>query len=411
MRTYNYTGIDQHGHSVTGALAAADAESLEQRLRALDIWLVEAQTAAPLLKTPSEQRRSHRSIRLGAGTRRRQLISFCTMMDFLTKVGVPMVQALEITAQDCEHAGFRAVLDTLRSEVEGGKRLHEALETFPKLFGGHFISLIRVGEASGSLPESMAELKRHLEWQDQISADVRQATLYPLIVSLLVGAFVLLLFTFVVPRFAQLLVVAKVPLPAPTRLVFGISDLLKSTFWAWLPFLLVTPVGVGLARRWSPRFARGFDHLKFNLPVFGPLNHMLAMSQIAQSLGLLYRSGVTILNSLKLCEGLVSSPLVSAALRDIHDRIENGATFSEAMRRHAIFPPLFIRMVVLGERTGNLDRALENVATYYNLTVPRRIKKLFGVLEPSLILILVGIVGFVALAVLMPIMSLMQGIR
>ncbi len=412
MTNYQYTGIDQKGRPVTGTMLAEDPGTLEVRLRSADVWLVNASPAiAVAVASPVVRRRAHRAVRLRGGTRRRELISFCTMMEFLANVGIPMVQALEITAQDCGHPGFRGLIEALRAEIQAGKKLHEAMESFPGLFGAHFVSLVRVGEASGSLPESMAELRRHLEWQDQIAADVRQATLYPLIVSVLVGALVLLLFTFVVPRFAQLLAVTKVPLPAPTRLVFGISDLLKSTAWAWVAPLVATPFAVGLARRWSPRFARGFDRFKFALPVFGPLNHMLAMSQLAQSLGLLYRSGVTLLNSLRLCEGLAGSPLVAAALRDVRDRIEGGATFSEALRRHDLFPPLFIRMVVLGERTGSLDKALENVGAYYNLTVPRRIKKLFGLLEPSLILALVSVVGFVALAVLMPIFSLMQGLR
>lgn len=411
MTTFQYTGIDLSGRAVTGTLAAEDAGALEQRLRQSDIWLVEAAPATPPDRSPVAQRRARQAARSGRPAPRRQLISFCTMMDFLARVGIPMVQALEIVAEDCEHPGFRQTLEAVRAEVQGGKKLYESLETFPRQFSPHFISLVRVGEASGSLPESMAELRRHLEWQDQIAADIRQATLYPLIVSVLVGAFVLLLFSFVVPRFAQLLAVTKVPLPLPTRFVFGASDFVKSTFWIWLLLAVIVPSGVSLGRRWSVRFSCAYDRFRFSLPVFGPLNHMLAMSQVAQSLALLYRSGVTLLSSLRLCEGLANSPLIAGSLRDIHDRIEGGATLSEGMRRHSVFPPLFIRMVVLGERTGSLDRALENVVAYYGLIVPRRLKKVFGILEPALILALVGIVGLVALAVLMPIFSLMQGIR
>jgi type IV pilus assembly protein PilC len=137
---------------------------------------------------------------------------------------------------------------------------------------------------------------------------------------------------------------------------------------------------------------------------------MIYIARLARSLAVLYRNGVTIMNALKLCEGLVGSPLVALALQDTSKRVEAGESLSEAMRRHKIFPQLLMRMVVMGEKTGNLDSALDNVAEYYNLLIPRKIKKLFGIMEPAMILFLVGVVGMVALAVFLPILSLMDHI-
>jgi type IV pilus assembly protein PilC len=138
---------------------------------------------------------------------------------------------------------------------------------------------------------------------------------------------------------------------------------------------------------------------------------MLAMSRFARSLSVLYRAGVALLQGLKLCEDLAGSPVVARDLRDVQHSIEEGSTLSEALRRHPNFSSLLIRMTVMGEKTGNLDGALDNVAEYYNTIIPRRIKKIFSVMEPALILTLVGIVGFVALAIFMPILSLMQSMR
>ncbi len=406
MNNFIYSGIDEHGRTVRGTMAAENPVSLEQRLQSVGVWLLKAEAD----KT-SDSKRSFRSARLGGGTKRRQLVNFCTLMSFMAKVGIPLVQALEIAGQDCDNPVFREVIHDLKTQVEAGQQLAQAMEKYPNLFGSQFISLIRAGEESGSLPESLLELKRFLEWQETIISDVRQATIYPAVVLLMVIAFVLVLFTFVVPRFVTLLTSVKVPLPMATKIVFGACDFAVATWWIWLIAMVVGPLAVIFGCRWSHRFALWVDHIKFKLPLFGPINHMLAMSRFARSLSVLYRAGVSILQGLKLCEDLAGSPIVARDLRDVQHRIEEGSTLSEALRRHPIFPSLLIRMTVMGEKSGNLDGALDNVSEYYNVLIPRRIKKLFGVMEPILILTLVGIVGFVALAIFMPILSLMQSMR
>jgi type IV pilus assembly protein PilC len=406
MTNFIYTGIDHHGRSVTGTLAADNPVSLEQRLQTMGVWLLKAEAD----KT-SDSRRSLRSARLSGGTKRRQLINFCTLMSFMAKVGIPLVQALEIAAQDCDNPVFREVINDLKNQVEAGQKMAEAMEKYPGLFGSQFTSLIRAGEESGSLPESLNELKRYLEWQEQVISDVRQATIYPAVVLMMVILFVLVLFTFVVPRFVTLLTAVRVELPLPTKIVFAASDFAKATWWIWLLAFVVIPLAVTLGTKWSHRFAIAVDHVKFKVPLFGPLNHMLAMSRFARSLSVLYRAGVSLLQGLKLCEDLAGSPVVARDLRDVQHSIEEGSCLSEALRRHPNFSSLLIRMTVMGEKTGNLDGALDNVAEYYNTIIPRRIKKIFSVMEPALILTLVGIVGLVALAIFMPILSLMQSMR
>jgi type IV pilus assembly protein PilC len=148
-----------------------------------------------------------------------------------------------------------------------------------------------------------------------------------------------------------------------------------------------------------------------HVPLLGGMTHMLWVARFAQNLAVLYRNGVPLVSGLKLCEGLVGSPLMGQTVVDVARRIEEGETFSDALRHHKIFPNLLLRMSVIGEKTGQLDQALENVSGYYNLIVPQRIKRLFGLMEPALILFLVTVVGFVALAVFMPILSLMQGLK
>jgi type II secretory pathway component PulF len=209
----------------------------------------------------------------------------------------------------------------------------------------------------------------------------------------------------------MLLTATKVALPIPTQIVLGTSEFFKSTWYFWFGGILIAPILVGFLRRFWAEFDVWYDRARFHVPMFGSLIHMLTISRFARSLSVLYRAGIPIMQSLRLCEGLVGSPLFARIIRTVGTEIESGENLSDAMRHHPEFPKLLLRLVVTGEKTGNLDMALDNTADYYNLIIPRKIKKIFSIIEPSLIIFLVAIVGFVAMAIFLPILSLMENIR
>ena len=182
MHPFHYKGIDSRGKNVSGRLVANDEPNLEEKLRGQGIWLVEAR---PETEEPKKALRASQRQGGGAGGgSRRELINFCTLMSFLCKVGIPVVQAVDIAAQDTDHEGFRDTLTEMKRDVESGQQLAEAMERHPGVFQKQFVNLIRAGEQSGSIPESFSELKRYLEWQEQVAADVKQATIYPAFVLL-----------------------------------------------------------------------------------------------------------------------------------------------------------------------------------------------------------------------------------
>jgi type II secretory pathway component PulF len=410
MPLFHYQAIDQKGHTLNGAMAAEDEGMLEQRLRALDCWLLDAtvRNPAPAAQRQAEETRARKG--WFTGVKRRDLIELCTLMSFQTRSGVPVVQALEVAAQDCENASFRKVIDGVRRQVEGGLLLNEALAKYPRVFDSQFVSLVRTGEMSSRIPDTFQDLRDYLDWIEQLMADVRQASIYPAVIMGVVFLFVLLLFSFVIPKFVTLMEVAKVPLPMLTKVVFGFSDLAKDTWWMWLLLFIAGIIGLKMGRR-IPSVASLIDTVKLKLPILGDLNHMIAISRFAHNLALLYRSGVPILTSLLLCRGLVGNAVVENAVQKVHDKVASGEPISEAMRRQPVFPSLLLRMVAMGETSGNLDAALENVSAFYNDVIPRRIKKIFSIVEPALILFLVGLVGTVALSIFLPILSLMSAIR
>jgi len=388
-------------------MAACDEVELEEKLHDLGLWLVSAKTA----KAEANPTAKRKWTLFQGGTPRQEMINFCTLMSFQLNVGIPMITAIQVTAEDCEHPGFRTILLEVKKHLESGAQLCEAMARFPKTFEQQFISLVRAGESSSALPGTFMELKRYMEWQEQVMADVRQATIYPAVVLVVISAMVMILFNFVIPRFVVMLTKLNVELPMPTRIVFGISDVVKATWWVWLVAVTVVPVLVGLGRKRSKRFAIFYDQVRFRVPLFGGLIRMLVMSRFARNLGILYSSGIVLPNALKLCRDLVGSTWVGALIEDITTRVESGDTLSEAIRRHPVFPGLLVRMTAMGETTGKLDEALDNVASYYSVVVPRKIKKIFAIMEPMLILFLVGLVGFVALAIFLPIVSLLGSIK
>src|SRR5438093_7418197 len=295
MPVFRYEAIDKHGRSLSGLMPAMDESNLEQRLRHIGLWLTEAALDKVSASTELVPRADLRWLKLRGKRRRRELIDFCTLMTFQVRVGIPLVKALEVAAQDCKDPRFQKVLTGLQSQLESGRQFHEALARYPAVFTPHFVSVIRAGELSSKMPETFDDLRKYLEWVEQVMADVRQATLYPSIVLTVVSGFVIFLFTFIIPKFAELLDKLNVAKPVLTTIVLGAGDFFSSTWWFWLPALALVSIGIPLGRRVSPRIALLVDHAKLKLPIFGELNLMLALSRFTHNLSILSRSVIPIL--------------------------------------------------------------------------------------------------------------------
>jgi type IV pilus assembly protein PilC len=411
MPVYQYEAVDRRGRNMTGSMPADDESNLEQKLRNAGLWLTVVSVQKPTALAPVSSTNLNR-FKLTGRRGRRELIDFCTLMNFQVKAGITLVRALDVACQDCRNPGFRAILQDLQRQIQAGQQFHEALTKYPRVFSTHFVSVLRAGELSSNLPEAFDDLREYLEWADDINSQVRQASLYPSIILVVVFCFTVFLFSFIIPKFAALLNSLKIPQPLLTRIIFGIGGVVKGTWWLWLPLLLLVVVGVPLGRRYSKGFNLFMDRVKLNWPIFGELNLMLALSRFTHNLAILYRSGVPILQALQTCQrGLIGNAVVDQAVAAIEQDVKTGSAISEAMHRQPVFSALLLRMVNVGESSGNLDAALNNVSDYYNQVIPRRIKTVFTVLEPMLMLFLIFMVGSVALAIYLPIISLMGAIK
>jgi len=411
MPIFRYQVVDAKGRTLNGTMPANDEASLEQTLKKAGLWITDVKVDRPG-SAREAPKFSGRGPRLSGKRGRRELIDFCTMMTYQLRAGIPLVRALEVAGQDCKDPRFGKVMTGLQHHIESGLQLHEAMARFPRVFSAHFVSVVKAGESSSKIAETFADLKEYMEWLEQLIADMRQASLYPSIVLVVIMAFAIFLFTFIIPKFSELLSKLNVEQPLLTQIVFGLGDFAKKTWWISIPLFLLVVIGVPIGRRVSRGFAAMMDKLKLKLPIFGPLNLMLALSRFTHNLAMLYRSGIPILQSLAYCQqGLIGNAVIENAVRKVEVDIKNGSTISEAMHRHPIFPAMVLRMITMGETAGNLDLALDTVAEYYNDIIPRTIKKVFTVMEPMLMLLLILIVGCVALAIYLPIIALMGSIK
>jgi type IV pilus assembly protein PilC len=411
MPVYQYNAVDKRGKTLRGTMPAQDEANLAEKLKDAGLWLsdVIVHWPRPVAASP---RPELRRFRLRGNRGRRELIDFCTLMAFQIRAGVSLVRALDVASTDCKNAGFKELLTDLQNQIESGATFHEAMALYPGIFSEHFLGVLKAGESTSNLPEAFQDLRDYLEWVERVMAEVRQATLYPSIVLTVISCFLVFLFAFIIPKFADLLGKLQVKQPLLTQIVFGLADFVHATWWIWLPLVVLMVLLMLFGRRISPGAALIIDRIKLRLPILGELNSMLALSRFSHNLSILYRSGLPIIQALSMChKGLIGNVVIELAVAEVEEDVQTGSTISEAMHRQTVFSALLIRMVAMGESSGSLDKALDNVSTYYSEIIPRRIKYFFGILEPALMLFLIFLVGAVALAIYLPIVSLMGAIR
>lgn len=401
MPLYQYTAVDDLGQQFRGQMEAVSESALESLLRKEGRWLADASERSASAPTRAKPRGNQ-------SAPRRVLIEFFLAINLQLKTGIALVDALSFGLDSQNHVGFRIVQRELLERVRAGSSFSEALAAHPRTFAPLVTSLVRAGESSGNLAEACSEIRRNYEWLDRLMADMRQALIYPVMVLVATIAFFFLVFTFLIPRFAAVLLEIKVKMPWLTRLFLDISTFMTAHGW-WVAAGLV---GIGLAFKLAPKYsvtvARFFDRAKLSLPIFGPIHHLMCLARVAQNLATLYRSGIPLLQALQLCRSLVGNRLLEDAMTEVESSVNAGRPMHESMKANPLFSRLMVQMVAVGESTGSLGDSLQHVSDYYNDVVPREVKKFLSILEPLMIVGLIVMVGTVALAVFLPIATMLD---
>ena len=396
MAAFKYFAVDHKGSHVRGRMDAANENDLEQRLRRMGLDLV-----------TSRAKSSNPIFSFAKKISRQDLINFCFHLEQIARSGIPLLDGLADLADSTDNKRFREVISAMHEDMQGGKLLSEAMAQHPAVFDHLFTSLIRTGEQTGNMQEVLRDLATTQRWQDELVGKTKLLLLYPSMVFVVVMGVIFFLMLYLVPKLVSFIATMNQTLPLQTKILIGISNVF-SAYWPLLlglPLLLLFALVTAVQQNAKARLY--WDYFKLNIPLIGPALQQLLMARFANYFALLYRSGITILDALAACEGVVANRYVAAALQRAAQQVSAGESLTESLRNVGLFPPLVIRMMRIGETTGALDEALLNVGHYYRRSVEEWIERALKLLQVGLTLFLASILAFIIYAVLSPIYDIL----
>lgn len=401
MPEFWYSALTDGGVIQEGFLTALNETALEDHLRDKGAYLIRTEVREkPVIV---------RTITNGK-VDRRELLAFLEYVAGAFDVGIPILEALDDVSTRLNSKRLSKIIVEVRYAVsEEGMSLSAAMAQHPLAFPELCIGTIRAGEASGELGYALRQLVEYMDWQESIGSQLRQATMYPIIVVVAVGLLVIGLIGFVFPKILPLLNSQKVQLPLPTRVILAASKFIRAE---WL-FVLVTFNAIVLAVYFLRRTDRGrlfFDGLNLKLPIFGPLIRDVNMARVITYLSLFYRTGVDLVLSLTIVERIIGNRAVSLAVGNAREQVTQGVSIAAALGQSPLFPTVVLRAVALGEATGNLDQALARTKDYYSREIPASVRRMITLLQPALIAMIGGVILTVALAIILPILNIYNSI-
>lgn len=331
-------------------------------------------------------------------------------MSILIRAGVPLVEGLRSLAEQARTHVMRDCLDQITNDVSHGLALSECFARHPGVFPRLAVEMARVAEAGGNLAESMAKLAEHLESSADMRRKIKSAMAYPIVVVCISFVTVLVLVTFIMPRFMKLFDSMGAKIPWTTKAMMSTSHILITR---WYLFIIGTIAVVHLLRRYihSPRGKRKIDSIALKLPIIGKLVHKIVISRVVATMATLLSSGVPMVQTLEISASAADNEVVKSALLATRKHVAEGIATSQAMRATGMFPPMVLQMVTSGEKTGELPSMLNHVCAMYKQETDASVKSLTSIIEPILIVLLGIVVGFIAISVILPIYSLVGNVK
>jgi type IV pilus assembly protein PilC len=350
------------------------------------------------------------TIKFGTGVSTRDIVIFTRQFATMINSGLPLVQSLDILAQQTENSSLRKVIQDVLYDVESGHTLADAMAKHPRVFTELFTNMVAAGEAGGILDTILLRLATFLEKNDALVRKIKGAMVYPGVILSVAGGAIAILLIFVIPTFQQMFASAGIPLPLPTRIVIGMSAFLQS-FW-WLVILF--GVGAFFALRAvaaNPSGRLMLDKMLLNLPILGDLQRKAAVARFTRTLGTLVSSGVSILEGLEITAKTAGNRVIHDAVMGSRASIAGGETISGPLKESGVFPPMVVQMINVGEQTGGLDEMLSKIADFYDEEVDAAVEVLLKAMEPVMIVVLGVIVGGMIVAMYLPIFDMINAVQ
>jgi len=399
MGNFNYLAVDGQNKQVKGTLEAKDILEAKVKLRQSGLYI-----------TSIHKERGEFAGKLELGkVSVMDLAVFSHQFSVMIGSGIPLIRTLQALAEETSNIQFRKIINKVRSDVEGGSSLSAAFSKHPKVFSNFFINLIKSGEVSGTLPAILKRLASYLEKEEDIRRKVASAFAYPAIVSIVAVGVVGFLLIFIVPVFQNAYKAMSVELPVPTLVLIWASKIFTQFWWVVLILAILVCVSSVILRK-KERWGLILDRFKLRFPLFGPLNCKVAISRFVRTLATMIGSGLTLGSSLNTAKDVVGNKVVIHTIESLQKEISQGRQISDSLKEQDFFPPIVVQMVSVGEESGKLNEMLDKCADFLDEETDLVIKRLMVKLEPILTFGLAVLIGFIALAIYLPMFDLIYRI-
>lgn len=408
MSLFEYKALDKSGKEIRGSGEAESEQGIVDRLRGLGYY-------------PTEITEIHRSIgqfdlnelpvfkQIFGRVKQKHVTTFTRQLATLIEAGLPLLRALRIVEGQSESVQMRNILADVGEQIEAGATLSDSFSKYPRVFSRLYVNMVRAGEIGGVLESVLSRLAVFMEKAQAMRAKIRSAMMYPVVVSILAGTIVSLILIFIVPRFEEIYAQIGGDLPLMTQMLITASEIIMHKWYVVLALIVLCVVCFKLIKKTEQgRFV--IDTVKLKFPLLGTLFNKTAVANFSRTLSTLLNSGVPILQALEIVRDSAGNEVISRAMVEVHDSIREGETIHEPLSRYPVFPDLVVHMIAVGEETGAVDRMLTKVAEAYELEVDTAVDGLTSLIEPLLIVMLGIIIGFIVIALYMPMIMIVPKI-
>ena len=338
------------------------------------------------------------------------LVIFTRQFSTMIGAGIPVLECLNILQEQAEDPGFHKALGQIVDDVRGGSDLSQSLGKHPLVFERIYVNMIKAGEASGQLDTILQRLAEYLESSEKLRREIKGAMTYPVISMVMISGITTFLLVFIIPKFNDIFKSLRVELPLPTRIVLGVSKLM--TNYALQSAIII--FGVSLIIQWWKSTDSGgytWDKMMLKLPVFGDLLQKVALSRFSKTFATLLRSGVPILGALEIVASTAGNRVVEEAVNNARESIRQGENLAKPLSESVVFPPMVVRMIAIGEKSGALEQLLEKISEFYDQQVESTVESLTALIEPIMIGVMGVMVGGIVLSVFLPIFKIQDQLR
>lgn len=396
METYVWNGKTRDGKRQKGELAARNKDEVISIMRKQNIMVTSVATRSKKLSIKLPFGSSVGDKDIAVFTRQ-----FATMID----AGLPLVQCLDILSKQADNKSFASVINEIRQDVEGGSTYADSLKKHPAVFGDLYVNMVAAGELGGILDTILNRLSKYIEKNIRLKRQVKAALFYPATIVAVAFIVIVVLLVYVIPIFAKMFTDFGGTLPAPTRMVIGASNFMRGNILIIIGIMVA--VILGARKYYKTQNGRlVVDNIVLKMPVFGMLARKISVAKFTRTLGTLISSGVPILDGLEIVAKTSGNKVVEKAIYATRQSISEGKTLSEPLETTKVFPPMVVQMIAVGETTGALDAMLSKIADFYDEEVDSTVGILTSLLEPMLMIFLGIVIGFIVVAMYLPIFKM-----